>query len=286
MLVRYDLVRPENGLYAAHAAFLRGRGIPVPRVVADLPADNAAVMEDLGDLTLEQAVAGLSAARREAIYRRVLEALLRMHAIPGRDLARRGTRLEPPFSESLYRWERELLARHTLRPLFGLSAREIRGIMDELEGLSRALLRARPVLVHRDMQSSNILLRGGRPWFLDFQGMRMGPAAYDVASLLCDPYVMLRPDEQGRLLLYYARRSPRGAETAALFWAAVAQRLAQALGAFGRLAADHRTRRFAGYIRPGLQMMDRALERLDGMPLTRRFVREALSRWPAGVSGG
>ena len=86
--------------------------------------------------------------------------------------------------------------------------------------------------------------------FIDFQGMRMGAAAYDLASLLCDPYVMMPDAMQARLLeRYVACRGAAAESVRGIFRIAAVQRLAQALGAFGRLAAQPATRRFAEWKR-------------------------------------
>ncbi|MBW2641688.1 MAG: phosphotransferase [Deltaproteobacteria bacterium] len=45
--------------------------------------------------------------------------------------------------------------------------------------------------MHRDMQSRNIMVKNNRFYFIDFQGGRLGPIQYDLASLLMDPYVEL-----------------------------------------------------------------------------------------------
>ena len=37
-------------------------------------------------------------------------------------------------------------------------------------------------LMLRDCQTRNVMVRDGKPWFIDFQGARRGPLAYDVAS--------------------------------------------------------------------------------------------------------
>ncbi len=112
-------------------------------------------------------------------------------------------KLEPAFTASVYRWERELMATHLLKDTFGLRSCEIRPAMQDLQTVAARLVKAPRVLVHRDMQSSNILWHKEKPVFVDFQGMRPGPAAYDVASLLCDPYVMLPSKLQDKLLAYY-----------------------------------------------------------------------------------
>ncbi|MBU2452106.1 MAG: phosphotransferase, partial [Proteobacteria bacterium] len=57
-------------------------------------------------------------------------------------------------------------------------------------------------LMHRDMQSRNIMILKGQPFFIDFQSARIGPLQYDLASLLIDPYVNLNDKIQKDLLQY------------------------------------------------------------------------------------
>jgi len=173
--------------------------------------------------------------------------------------------LEPPFDADLYAWERDLFTDHFLCGHLKLPTRLIRRINTELTTLADVLLATPPVLLHRDMQSSNVLLKGRSLAIIDFQGMRMGPAAYDVASLLCDPYVMLDHKLQDRLLDHYLDRAPHAKSTRATFHAAAVQRLAQALGAYGRLSALPGTKRFAQYIQPACEMMLRMLKHVEGM---------------------
>ena len=53
-------------------------------------------------------------------------------------------------------------------------------------------LAARPrVLTHRDYHARNLMMHNGRMFIIDYQDARMGPATYDVASLLSDPYTTL-----------------------------------------------------------------------------------------------
>jgi NDP-sugar pyrophosphorylase family protein/aminoglycoside/choline kinase family phosphotransferase len=252
MLIRYGLERPENALYTPHARFLARHGVAVPGILADDPRMQWTVVEDLGDSSLLEAARDVSARRREQLYGRTLEAAARLHALRARP-----PRLEPAFTPSLYRWERGLLDAHVLAER--CEAGERAAILGELAGVARRLARLPRVLVHRDLQASNVLLARGRPVLIDFQGLREGPAAYDLASLLCDPYVMLPLRLQQRLVARYLELT-RDHATAAMFWTAAIQRLAQALGAFGRLGRLPGMGRFAEHVPDGLAMLGRAVE--------------------------
>lgn len=274
MAVQYDPARQENAWYARHARFLHARGLPVARVLADDPAGCATLFEDLGDTSLEAVVPGLPEVAVERQYRAVLDVVLRLHRSAAA-AQRARLPLMPAFRPVLYRWERAYFAEHMLRGRAGVSAREAAAIQRELAGVGRRLAQEPLVLVHRDLQSSNVLLADGRPHLIDFQGMRLGPAVYDLASLLCDPYVGLPGPLRGRLLDYYAERSGRPAAIRARFWDGAVQRLAQALGAFARLGAQRETASFARHITPALAMLREALAHVPGCGRLRAWVAGA-----------
>ena len=182
-----------------------------------------------------------------------------------------------PFSAETYGWERGLFGTFFLRRWLRLSPPRTRQILSDLESAAHRLLGAPPVLVHRDLQSSNILMRGREPLFIDFQGLRLGPALYDIASLLCDPYMSLPDSVQEELLEYYAerRRQPLSA-VAPVFWNAAVQRLAQALGAYARLGLRQETAHFRTHIMPGLKMLDRAARKSHSFDSVRRLVSSVI----------
>lgn len=248
MLVSYNSERAENARYAGHAQLLSEAGVPVPRVLLDLPDARILVLEDWGETDLQQFLHRRT-ADPDALYEPVLAAAARLHTVATELVLRRGHALEPPFDPTVYRWEHELFRNHLLVKRCGMEDFPA-GVAEELSRTARQLLDAPRVVVHRDFQSSNVLMRRGRLALIDFQGMRLGPAAYDLAALLCDPYVQLPPVVRQRLLARYVALCPaQGESVTALFaWAAV-QRLVQALGAYGRLAGlGHR--RFAAFIAP------------------------------------
>ena len=66
-------------------------------------------------------------------------------------------------------------------------------------------------VVHRDFQSQNIMItRNGTPRLIDYQGARMGPPAYDLASILWDPYYRLEEDMRERLVCCYIEKMRAG----------------------------------------------------------------------------
>ena len=96
----------------------------------------------------------------------------------------------------------------------------------------------RDYFLYRDFQSRNIMLREGRPWFLDYQGGRKGPLQYDIASLLFDSKADLPPELRRELLEEYLQRLSAvvGFDRGAFmhyYYAYVYVRLMQAMGAYG-----------------------------------------------------
>jgi aminoglycoside/choline kinase family phosphotransferase len=175
--------------------------------------------------------------------------------------------LQPVFDTALYRWEQDYFFEHCLGRHFGIAERpnlaRLHEIADELSAQPRCL-------VHRDFQSQNILVREGEVCLIDFQGLRPGLAAYDLASLLLDPYVSLTAAEREELLAHYLSglHGPGQQDNAhfrALYDRCAMQRLMQALGAYGKLGhLDERTH-FLAHIPTAVARLRQMLMRIDGL---------------------
>lgn len=276
-IVYDDAKRPENARYASHARLLAGAGFPVPKVLADRPDLKALALEDLGDDSLERRMKKTaSGAPAVALYRPVVEALARLHTSGTAAALAADAKLEPSFGPALYKWERDLFENEAVKGRFGYDKLPD-AVRAELEDVARRLEGARPVLVHRDFQSSNVLLRAdGSPAVIDFQGMRLGPAAYDLASLLYDPYVSLAEGDRAALAKIYAKAAPEVAEAAALLPFAAVQRLVQALGAYCRLAGVGQPA-FTRQILPALSNLLAAADEAD-LDAVGGFVEDLLAR--------
>lgn len=60
-----------------------------------------------------------------------------------------------------------------------------------------------PTFLYRDFQARNVMIRDGRPYFIDFQGGRRGPIYYDVASFIWHSRAEYPSSLQKRLLDVY-----------------------------------------------------------------------------------
>ncbi len=261
MLVRYRPDRPENARYAGHARFLRRLGLPVPRVLADGPGERFTLFEDLGTRNLGDRVRNAPPERAGRLYIPVIAAVADWHERATLAARRCGLALEPAFGPEVFRYERDLFLHRFLAGHLGRPAAEVRRAAAELRGIAERLSSSAPTLLHRDLQSANILFHRGRPYFIDFQGMRFGPTMYDLASLLCDPYVEIPAVVRAQLLERYLARRPAAQAELDLFWPAAIQRLCQALGAYARMGALPGARRFLSHIPAAASRLREAIAR-------------------------
>lgn len=272
MVMRYGTDRKENELYAGHTAFLRKLEIRVPRILHASVARRVLVLEDTGSDTLQNKRSGLSNDELKIIYQKTLHQVALLHT--------RGTmkakkiKLMPGFTPSLYRWEHDYFIEHYLRGRLKAGSVLCRSVQKELGLVSATLLKEPRVLIHRDLQSSNLGLVKGNVVLFDFQGMRKGPAAYDLASLLYDPYVDLGDRFRDELLEYYLDRTGTGGGLRnTLPWAGI-QRLVQAVGAFAKLGARPDTASFSEHLQPALKTLGVLLSRFEALPVLSEFVRK------------
>jgi hypothetical protein len=259
ILSRYDSqTRPENARHATHTKWLLRLNMPIPRLLTQSPQNGFAIYQDAGNIDLCTFVKQHGAQAALPLYQKVINAMHRLHS-DGTDAARNDQlALEPPFTRDLYQWEYQLFINELVRERMTLTDLKVKELYTELNQITQHLLQQPAVLLHRDLQSSNILIHNQQIFLIDFQGMRFGAAAYDLASLLYDPYVELPEPMRESLLHEYNRKNTPPIESATLS-AAVIQRMLQALGAYGRLGKDPATSYFRRFIHPALQRVKQAL---------------------------
>jgi len=275
ILVHYDPKRVENTYYAEIAAFLREIDIPAPRLIRHDPAACLIIMEDLGDRDL-WSLRETSWENRRPLYQKTLTTVHRLHSFPEKGFPSGRVRLMEGFGPDLYRWERNYFREHFVRDFCGIELEPSfeRELESELSALGEGLSETMRCLVHRDLQSQNVMIRDGDPFLVDFQGMRFGTPFYDLGSLLCDPYVNFSTRERDELLSFYYGLSKGNLDWSTFqnhFWEASAQRLMQALGAYGFLSLQKGLKAFQEHIPAGLRNLNGATTQVASLPYLREL---------------
>lgn len=264
ILMHYGTDREENRLFVAIGRYLGRIGVPVPRILATDEGRRLVWLEDLGSIDLHS-MAGRPWELRAPVYARVLDAISVLHRRDPGEPAAQGVALSPGFDARLYHWEHEYFLENFVERVCGIAVAEARkGVASELSAIAEELLAAPAALIHRDFQSQNIMVRDGAVGFVDFQGMRVGTAYYDLASVLFDPYVPITVGQRDDLLRVYhgSGAAPRVGWACFHRMAHVAgcQRLMQALGAYGFLGLVKGRKGFLAHAPRGLARLSEAIE--------------------------
>jgi tRNA threonylcarbamoyl adenosine modification protein YjeE len=233
--------------FVAMASGLRQRGFSSPQIYEAEMSDGLLIIEDLG---AEPVVAGDPPVPIEERYSAAMDVLAALHgqelpsAIP---VAPHVVHSLPPYDLDAYLIEAELLLDWYL-PRHGIAVRDdVRdGYLTLWTDALQEAISAEPTWVLRDFHSPNLIWLPerqdiARVGLLDFQDAMMGPAAYDVASLLQDARVDVPELMEVTLLGHYVSR--RGEASASfepaqfirLYATLAAQRASKILGIFARL---------------------------------------------------
>jgi hypothetical protein len=257
---------PEGGLqdqrnFRDVAQLLRDLNLPAPLVYSHHEGLGITLMEDLGDISLEARARESQADQLRNLYEEAVDILIRM---------RRGTEglsggcaaFDLAFDHTKLMWEMDFFVTHFVRGFAGHSlSKGEHALLYQFFDKICSLLAAQPrFFTHRDYHSRNLMLHNNRLIMIDFQDARMGPAQYDMASLLKDSYITLENSLIEDLLGHYFQESGHGRicdyeSFRRIFHIMSLQRNIKALGTFGfQLSARGNERyresmpRTAGYI--------------------------------------
>ncbi len=252
--MHYNRDRSDNERFASITDFLNSHEIPAPSILQRREEDNLLWVEDLGNEDLGALTDSDWETERRPAYESALRSVMRLHSIVECDPPNDLPAMELSFDEELYHWEQDYFLNHYVaRFLSRETADRLRddstlvALRSELAALPRAL-------VHRDFQSTNVMLLGGRTFLIDYQGLRWGRPEYDLASLVYDPYTIFSDDERNHLVdFYYSLVEAPGMvvsreEFNKRLVQCATQRLMQALGAYGFLSREKGLTEFEEFI--------------------------------------
>ncbi len=274
ILVKYNLEREENRHYVEIAQFLEKHNIHAPRIYFHDTDEGLIWLEDLGERDLFGYGAESWLVRR-AFYESALDEVRKLHELPESVCVEMHQHLPAEFNAALYLWEQSYFFENCLGRYFKVEQKKIDNLsaLPAFQEIAEQLDQLPRVLVHRDFQSQNILIRNGQAYLIDFQGMRPGLAHYDLASLLFDPYVDLAQSERDELLQHYCGEKP-SAEFLATLRLCAMQRLMQALGAYGFLGLVKDHKHFLQHIPKAVRSLREVVAGIDGLDLFKKSLAE------------
>src|SRR2546425_5839451 len=263
-------------------------GLPVPEVYDTDGASGIIVQEDLGDRQLYQVFETASEEERETLIEQAIELIARIQAATSRAFERDSISSRLAFDEPKLAWELNFFFEHYFGSLRRetLSHGEAAELKAELNDIA-AELSARPrVLCHRDYHSANLLVDGkGRIRIVDHQDARMGPASYDLVSLLMDrqPECPSLAEVRAHRLFFLDARLRQGLEAidpddfSKEFRLMTIQRGLKAIGTFSYQTAVYgRGASYERHIVPTLMIVSQAAEWLERFPVLQRMIKERI----------
>lgn len=205
---------PDYQRHITYTQFFKKYSIPVPELLTPPiskggeEADMLALFEDLGDLSLYSWLkCSKEPERIERLYKHVLDIVAKLHTNVAKHVTECPMLQSRLFDYEHLRWETSYFIERFVIGLSRVDIKEREKLNKEFDRLARKVDSFRKSVVHRDFQSQNIMVtRGDSPRLVDYQGARIGPPAYDIASVLWDPYARLEDNMRERLLNYYIER--------------------------------------------------------------------------------
>jgi NDP-sugar pyrophosphorylase family protein/aminoglycoside/choline kinase family phosphotransferase len=259
--------RPEDPDFERHLAFttfFAGHGVPVPRLLGADRASQRALFEDLGDTSLYAYLeVGGDGDEVERVYRGVLRVLVTLHATATQHVHECPLLQARIFDYEYLRWETTYFLDRFVRGLRHVDIDRRAAVDEDLHRLAQQVDSHDKGVIHRDFQCQNIMIHAGATRIIDYQGARMAPPGYDVASLLWDPYHRLADGMRERLLACYVE-DMKATATAAFdeksFMQSLVpcrlQRHMQALGAYGFLASVKGKKYFLKHVPEALRLLE------------------------------
>ena len=258
--------RSETASFIRIGQHLAAKKIPVPAIYAADEFSGLVLMEDLGDVHLHT----LAAATKDrnkivTLYRQVIDRLIILSTSGYQNF-------DPKWTFQTEYYDQTLILEKECRYFMDAF---INGVLEmkasyqdlktEFEMLADMTIEhAIMGLIHRDCQSRNIMRHNNQSYFIDFQGARIGPIQYDLASLLIDPYVSLDQNLTNQLLDYYDQKIAAMAPKWCGKWqmgytCCRLTRNLQILGAFGYLSRVKGKSFFAGFIPKAVETLKNSL---------------------------
>lgn len=248
---------------------LEASEVQVPQIISWDRLSGIVLVQDLNDRHLFNVVHKESdPLKRRQIYKKVIDGLIRFSNEGFKDFNPAWTCQTCSYDpQTILKFECRYFMEAFVNGYLGLKNR-FEDYLFEFEYIAeKASSGGHTGLMHRDFQSRNIMIYQDKVYFIDFQSARTGPLAYDLASLLIDPYIMLMSDDQQYLFDYALEKLDLATVErntfAQCFNHCRVTRNLQFLGAFSFLSQVKNKKQFERYIPDAVNLLDNSIKKLD-----------------------
>lgn len=264
-------------------------GLPVPEVYEVDGAVGIIIQEDLGDRQLGQVLETASADEKETYIEQAIAVIARIQAATETAFARKSIASRLAFDEAKLGWELNFFMEHFFSSLRKetLKRAEEAELRVELNDVAAELSACPRVLCHRDYHGANLMLdKKNQLRIVDHQDARMGPASYDLVSLLTDRQPEPPSLAEMRAHRLYFLEERRRHNLPAIdpddfvkeFRLMTIQRGLKAVGTFScQTAVYKRGAVYERHIRPTLEIVLQAADWLERFPVLQRMISERIN---------
>jgi len=260
----------EIDAFVAIGRHLYDKGMPVPKIFLYDIFAGLVFMEDLGDVNLQSVILNAQGTDTIVSYYTSAIRLLGKLSVSG------AVGFDPAWTYQTPAYDKGMILEKECRYFVEAFLNGYIGmniyfgdLEDEFTSLAdKALEFSVKGFMHRDLQSRNIMVKNHRFYLIDFQGSRLGPIQYDLASLLIDPYVELSCALREELLDFGVETlsSVIGTDPIDFLscykYCAITRNL-QILGAFGYLSRIKKKTYFEKYIPHAIKTLMQHLAALE-----------------------
>ncbi len=269
-------------------ALFRRLAIPVPAVIGQAGDLGILALEDLGDQTLQDWLR-VPEGDPAPLYREAVELIAKLQRDGDRHPDSDGTvPFGLAFDTAKLTWELAFFQSEFLRTYRNvrLTPAAAEALRRELSTIAEELAAEPRVLCHRDYHSRNLMVHRSRLVVIDFQDARMGPATYDLVSLLRDCYVDLSPELVAATTAHFLNAVPseRTPDFTRRFDLMSVQRHLKALGTFGHQVAVAGRPGFAAYVPRTIAYLRRTLHAYPRFDRLRELLAPHLPELMSGSS--
>ena len=241
-IAAYNKDVKENTAFIVFTNHFHKEGLPVPQIYSTDEANHLYLLEDLGDTTLfswMEKNRNTPAFSEEmlALYKKVIDYLPYFQIKASTNIDYSVCYPRAQFDKQSMLWDLSYFKYYFLK-LAKINFDEQK-LEDDFQTFSSFLLQTKHTyFLYRDFQSRNIMIKDGKPYFIDYQGGRKGALQYDIASLLYDAKAVIPQQTRTILLEYYLdvlskHITVNKKEFTEFYYGYVMIRIMQALGAYG-----------------------------------------------------